>query len=261
MRKRLVIFITSAGLLLSAAGVVLLAPQIAGGTETPVGVIPTVIGSTGSTGTSTTTGTSGTTGTTGTTGVTGATSTTTPIDQSGLAVSETTGYQVKVGTARSIESIPRSGTIVAWTISLGDPTASQTTYFDTNEGGPASAGIAILKASPHLEYTLVAQSPIVQLQPYFGKSAEFALATTIPVKKGEIVALTVPTWAPALALSYGSGTRYGQDTSWRASRPKTGCKTDTSTQTAQQSVRSTVEYYCLYQTARLTYTALLISTP
>src|SRR5271170_117343 len=61
-----------------------------------------------------------------------------------LAVSRTTGFQVKVGTERNILSAPRAGTVVAWTITLGAPNATQIKYFETNEGGPAEAGIAIL---------------------------------------------------------------------------------------------------------------------
>jgi hypothetical protein len=173
-----------------------------------------------------------------------------------LAVSRTTGFQVKVGTERNILSAPRAGTVVAWTITLGAPNATQIKYFETNEGGPAEAGIAILapQRKPNLTYKLVAQSPLVKLTPYFGKTAQFPLETTIPVKKGYVVALTVPTWAPALALGFGD------DTSWRASRPKAGCKT-TSSQTAQSEIGAAVQYYCLYQTARLTYSATLISTP
>jgi hypothetical protein len=173
-----------------------------------------------------------------------------------LAVSRTTGFQVKVGSERNILSTPRAGTIVAWTITLGNPNATQIKYFETNEGGPAEAGIAILapQRKPNLTYKLIAQSPLVKLTPYFGKTAQFPLETTIPVKKGYVVALTVPTWAPALALGFGN------DTSWRASRPKAGCKT-TSSQTAQTEIGTAVQYYCLYQTARLTYSATLISTP
>jgi hypothetical protein len=173
-----------------------------------------------------------------------------------LAVSRTTGFQVKVGTERNILSAPRAGTVVAWTITLGAPNATQIKYFETNEGGPSEAGIAILapQRKPNLTYKLVAQSPLVKLTPYFGKTAQFPLETTIPVKKGYVVALTVPTWAPALALGFGD------DTSWRASRPKAGCKT-TSSQTAQSEIGTAVQYYCLYQTARLTYSATLISTP
>jgi hypothetical protein len=173
-----------------------------------------------------------------------------------LAVSRTTGFQVKVATANNLLSAPRAGTIVAWTITLGKPNATQIKFFDTNEGGPSEAGIAILapQRKPNLTYKLVAQSPLVKLETYFGKTAQFPLETTIPVKKGYIVALTVPSWAPALALGFAN------NTSWRASRPKSGC-TSTSAQTTQTSIGSAVQYYCLYQTARLTYSATLISTP
>jgi hypothetical protein len=192
-------------------------------------------------------------------GVIGATTPTTVPSCPGspcLAVSRTTGFQVKVATANNLLSAPRAGTIVAWTITLGKPTATQIKFFNTNEGGPSEAGIAILapQRKPNLTYKLVAQGPLVKLEPYFGKTAQFPLETTIPVKKGYIVALTVPSWAPALALGFAN------NTSWRASRPKSGC-TSTSAQTTQTSIGSAVQYYCLYQTARLTYSATLISTP
>ncbi len=108
-----------------------------------------------------------------------------------LAVSRTTGFQVKVGSERNLESAPRAGTIVAWTITLGNPNATQIKFFNANEGGPSEAGIAVLapQAKPNLTYKLVAQSPMVKLQPYFGKTAQFPLETTIPVKKGYVIAL------------------------------------------------------------------------
>jgi hypothetical protein len=173
-----------------------------------------------------------------------------------LAVSRTTGFQVKVATNHNPLSAVRTGTVVAWTITLGKPNATQIKFFNANEGGPAEAGIAILRAQPkpNLTYKLIAQSPLVKLQPYFGKTAQFPLETTIPVKKGDVIALTVPSWAPALALGFGN------DTSWRASRQKKQC-TSTSAQTDHTALGSPVQYYCLYQTARLTYSATLISTP
>jgi len=173
-----------------------------------------------------------------------------------LAVSRTTGFQVKVGTTRSPLSAPRDGVVVAWTISLGKPNATQIKFFNANEGGPSTAGIAILKPqrSPKLGYKLISQSPLVQLQPYFGMTAQFPLATTLPVMRGDVIALSVPSWAPALALGFTNGT------SWRASRPRKQCST-TGTQTTQTQIGVTVQYYCLYTTARLTYSATLISTP
>jgi hypothetical protein len=173
-----------------------------------------------------------------------------------LAVSRTTGFQVKVSKTNNLVSAPRNGTVVAWTIMLGKPSATQIKFFNANEGGIPEAGIAILRpqAKPNLTYKLIAQSPLVKIEPYFGKTAQFPLETTLVVKKGDIVALTVPSWAPALALGFG------KDTSWRASRPKSQCS-NTSTQTAHTQIGAAVQYFCLYQTARLTYSATLISTP
>jgi hypothetical protein len=173
-----------------------------------------------------------------------------------LAVSRTTGFQVKVGSTTNLLTAPRDGTIVAWTIMLGKPSSSQIKFFDANEGGAASAGIAVLRPQrkPNLTYKLVSSSPTVKLQSYFGKTSQFPLETTLAVKKGDVVALTVPSWAPALALGFGN------DTSWRASRPKSQCSS-TSSQSTHTQVGSAVQYYCLYRTARLTYSATLISTP
>ena len=171
-----------------------------------------------------------------------------------LAVSRTTGYQAKVGTNRGLMEIPNNGTIVAWTISLGKPGAKQTTFFDDKLGGPAQAGISILKPGARLFRRVLASSPLIKLKPYFGSTVQFPLEKSIPVHKGEILALTVPTWAPALAVGLGG------DTSWRASRAKGKCD-DTQTQTAQLDVQDLAQYYCLYRTARLTYSATLITKP
>ena len=96
-----------------------------------------------------------------------------------LAVSRTTGFQVKVQSSHNPLSATRAGTVVAWTIALGKPSASQIKFFNTNEGGVAEAGIAILRAvpKPNLTYKLIAQSPPVKLEPYFGRTAQFALET------------------------------------------------------------------------------------
>jgi hypothetical protein len=173
-----------------------------------------------------------------------------------LAVTRTTGFQVKVGSTRNLVTMPHAGTVVAWTITLGKPNATQIKFFNANEGGTASAAIAILRPQPkpNLTYKLIAESPVVQLQTYFGKTAQFPLESTIQVKKGDLIALAVPTWAPALALGFTN------ETSWRASRPRSQCST-TSAQSVQSQIGSTVQYYCLYRQARLTYSATLISTP
>jgi hypothetical protein len=171
-----------------------------------------------------------------------------------LAVSRTTGYQAKVGTQRGVFVAPQRGRIVAWTIALGDPTAKQVKFFNTTLGGPPSAGITVFRPAEHLYGTITGQSPVETLTPYLGETVQFPLEKTLTVKKGYTVALTVPTWAPALAIGFGS------DTSWRASRTKKQCD-DTSTQTAITTLGTVTRFLCLYKTARLTYTVTMITDP
>ena len=171
-----------------------------------------------------------------------------------FAVSRTTGFQAKVGTNRGLMKIPAAGRIVAWTIRLSQPGKSQISFFNRRLGGEASAGLTILKPGKRLFGRVTAQSPVIQLQPFFGQTVQFPLEQSLPAKKGQLVALSVPTWAPALA------TNLGGDTSWRASRPAGECD-DTETQTAQGELKDLAQYRCLYQRVRLTYTATLVTTP
>jgi hypothetical protein len=170
------------------------------------------------------------------------------------AVIRTTRYQAKIGTKRGIEVIPADCRIVAWTIGLGKPGKKQTTFFEKNLGGESQAQITILRPRRKLRARVMAQGELVKLKRYFGSTVQFALEKSIPVKKGWVVALTVPTWAPALAVGLPG------DTSWRASRGKGKCD-DTSAQTAQKLPNQLAQYYCLYRTARLTYSATLVPDP
>jgi hypothetical protein len=171
-----------------------------------------------------------------------------------LAVSRTTGYQAKVGATRGVMTIPKTGRIVAWTIGLGNPGAQQTQFFNQRLGGEAEAQITILNPRRKLRSRVVAQGEPQKLEPYFGTTPQFPLHTSIRVRKGWVVALTVPTWAPALAVGLPA------DTSWRASRGRGKCN-DTAAQTAQLRAAQLAQYFCLYRTARLTYSATLIPDP
>jgi hypothetical protein len=169
-----------------------------------------------------------------------------------LAVSRTTGYQAKVLDSREAYVIPRDGRIVAFSVSLGKPDKRQIAFFDENFGA-ASAGITILRRGERLFGRMVTASPIYPLKNYFGQTVQFPLPQALDVERGQVVALTVPTWAPALTGLLDDGS------SWRASRPVGGCD-DTDRQTAQQAPGALTQYRCLYK-ARLTYSATLITKP
>jgi hypothetical protein len=170
------------------------------------------------------------------------------------ALTRTTGYQAKIGTKRGTHVIPRAGRLVAWSITLGKPGKKQIKFFDDNLGGTSTAQITVLRPGAKLRYRVVGQGEPQKLQPFFGTTVQFALGTSIPVKKGYVVALTTPTWVPALAVNLPT------DTSWRASRGKGTCD-ETSKQTAQTGTNTLAQYYCLYRGARLTYSATFVPDP
>jgi hypothetical protein len=170
-----------------------------------------------------------------------------------LAVSRTTGYQAKVGDKRGDFVVPADGKIVAWSIALGTPTAAQIAFFDKNLGGVAKARLTVLRPGKRLYSRVVTQSPLQRLSRYFGQTVQFPLGTALNVKQGYVIALSVPTWAPALTQLIDDGS------SWRASRPLDGCD-QTNAQTAQGHLKQLGRYRCLYK-ARLTYSATLVTRP
>ncbi len=111
-------------------------------------------------------------------------------------------------------SVPFPGKLVSWSISLAAATrkpltvdgvehGAQKPFFDDVFGAPASARIAVLrqvekKARGAPKFKLIRQSPVEILNPYFGTTVTFALERPLNVVKGQVIALTVPTWAPAM---------------------------------------------------------------
>ncbi len=177
-----------------------------------------------------------------------------------LAVTRTTGFQLVLGSKHSPFVSPRTGRIVAFTLRLGKPTTKQVDFFDQQSGGKSQVRLAILrpvksKVKGQILYKLNAQTDPFLLEKYFGKTVQFPLYTSLLVRKGWVVALSVPTWAPMLAVN-------GLDNTfaWRASRVKP-CSTNPERQPPQTTPGTTRQYFCTYRPARLTYSATLISTP
>ena len=170
------------------------------------------------------------------------------------AVSRTTGYQAKVGPDRSLYQAPEDGRIVAWTVALGKPGPKQTAFFNERLGGESQATVVVLAGGKKLVRSVVAKAPLQKLTDYFGTVVQFPLEQSLPIKKGQYIGLTVPSWAPLLQIGLGS------DTSWRASRAADGCG-DTSTQSALVGAHSSTAFKCLFRTARLTDSAKFISSP
>ena len=171
------------------------------------------------------------------------------------AVGSVTGFQVDNGQTRLPFLVPHDGTIKAWTLTLAQPTGSQRSFFNGFFGTPPEARLAILRrvaGTNPPRYTLRSQGSIKVLSPYLGQTVEFS--SNLAVEKGDIVGLTVPTWAPAFAQNLSASNV------WRASREPGTCKnaTDIRQGEPQQKIGRRATYGCKYTTARLLYTATLV---
>ncbi len=170
-----------------------------------------------------------------------------------FVVTRTTALQVRSGATTYPTTAPKSGRLVAFTLQLGKLSDKQIHFFNTTYGGTSRVQLTVLRGKPKRFYDVVAQTGIFKIQPFFGTTVTFPLKTTLPIQKGDVVALSVPTWAPVLAVNLA------KENGWRASRADS-CD-NLVDQTAQLVVGNEAQYKCLYQTARVTYTATLIPTP
>lgn len=171
------------------------------------------------------------------------------------AIGSVTGFQTNNGQASLPFLVTHNGTITAWTLTLAQPTGSQRTFFNGFFGTPPQARLAILRRVPGTNpprYNLRRQGQVKVLTPYLGQTVKFS--SNLKVEKGDIVGITVPTWAPAFAQDLNT------NNVWRASREPGACKnaTDIRQGEPQEKVGTRATYGCKYTTARLLYTATLV---
>ena len=169
------------------------------------------------------------------------------------AIGRVTGYQGRGGAKRTPFVIPRAGTVLAFTIRLGSPDATQERFFEDLYGGPPQVRLSILRQGRTKKkvHRLLAQSPAFRLDPYFGTTPTFLLEKPLRVRRNQIVGITVPTWAPAFAVGLQ------RDHWWRSSRTAKRCE-NVKQRAEQTKLASRKTYGCTYFTARLYYTVTYV---
>ena len=188
------------------------------------------------------------------------------------AVGKTTGFQVALTGAKNPFVVPFRGRVVAWSIKTGAPSTkpnpsnnnqSDLDFFNKTFGGSPKARIAVLKPimssirAGKPVYKLKAESPVEDLSDLLGQTTTFTLDTPLRVKPNNVVALSVPTWAPAFAINQSADTR------WQASRKKGKCNdtADILAGTPHDGIGTQRAYGCIYNTARLLYSATVVADP
>jgi hypothetical protein len=172
------------------------------------------------------------------------------------------GYPGRAGSIKNPFLIRRNGYLLAFTVTLSKPMQAQIDYFTADPPDGAGFGepqvrISVLRKGTtrktRLDHRLISQSPAYEIEDYLGSSPTFVLSDPMRVKKGNIVALTSPTWVPAF------GTGLGRGNWWRSSRAKKRCEApDSLRQFAMTTLRRVNVFGCTYHGARPLYTVTYV---
>ena len=211
-----------------------------------------------------------------------------------------TAYQVKRSDgARGFPfSVPWTGKIVGWSVSLARPTKreiddggtlrpAQEPFFNELFDSPSQAGISVLKRVNRNQegppqWQMVRRSPVENLNSYFGTTVHFALDEPLNVIPKQVVALTIPTWAPVLwkpracnfnavsgVLDPAACARAEANYTWRGSRSQGKCRLGVDPDTGepnealeasrpQVGIDSIRRYGCYYGSNALLYTVTIV---
>ncbi len=187
-----------------------------------------------------------------------------------IVLTRTTALQTTSDGVRNPTVVKKNGWIISFTVGLSNlspnPKAERSFLhtLDSNYGGTAQLALTVLKPGPKNKYTVAAESPMFHVIPFLGSVLDeplslppnFTQFTALPVKAGEVIGLTVPTWAPVLTYNLTSS-KFGYRQSRRAN-----CTHPAAGQTAQLAVGAHTQYLCAYGGTRVQYSATeVVNTP
>ena len=180
-----------------------------------------------------------------------------------IVLERTTAIQTTSDGVSRPAVVKQNGWIVAFTVGLSRLSSDAKTVhsllhgLDAAYGGTPQLALTVLKPGAKGSYTVQAQSGSYHLIPFLGKvlteplslPPKFSAFTALRVKKGDVLALTVPTWAPVLTYNL-SASQFAYAQSRTAN-----CDTAAASQTAQTKVGSSTRYGCAYTGTRVQYSA------
>jgi hypothetical protein len=180
-----------------------------------------------------------------------------------IILTRTTAVQTLTSSVVNPTKVTKDGWIVAFTLGLSklSPVAKTELSFlhelDTAYGGTPQVILTVLRPGPNNKYTVVSQSGTYHLIPFLGQVLQeplslppsFSTFTALKVKAGDVIGLTVPTWAPVLSYNLAAN-KYA----YRQSR-KANCKKAAGSETAQTTLGQSQQYLCNYTGTRVEYSA------
>lgn len=180
-----------------------------------------------------------------------------------IVLERTTAIQTQSDGVANPMVVKHNGWIVAFTVGISQLSSKAKTVhnllhgLDTTYGGTPQLALTVLKPGANDSYAVTAQSGNYHLIPFLGQVLTeplslpntFKAFTALPVHKGDVIGLTIPTWAPVLTYNLTANAF-----TYRQSRA-TNCTSAASSQTAQLKVGSTKQYKCSYTGTRVEYSA------
>jgi hypothetical protein len=180
-----------------------------------------------------------------------------------IILTRTTAVQTTSDGLAFPTKVKRAGWVVAFSVGLSRLSTDATTErkflhtLDTAYGGPPQVALTVLRPGAKNTFTVVSQSGTLHLIPFLGQVLQeplslppaFKTMTPLAVKPGDVIGLTVPTWAPILTYNLNAS-----KFAYRQSR-KANCKNSATGNTAQTKVGQSEQYLCSYTGTRVEYSA------
>jgi hypothetical protein len=185
-----------------------------------------------------------------------------------IVLTQVTAFETLRDSVADPTEIKQSGVIDSFSVGLAGTTtitSADIAYLNKTYGGAPEVQLAVLQpegtaALP--SYRVAAQSPVYGIESQLGQVAEIPLVTPLPVVRGEILALTVPTWAPVLSFDLSTTAfSYSQSRKQTVTSSGSSCNTSAGASLAQETIGELSYYSCNYQGTRVEYSALEITTP
>ena len=186
-----------------------------------------------------------------------------PLSQCTIVLTRTTAIEATSDGVINPTRVNQQGWIVAFTVGLSRLSASRSTEAsiiksqNAQHGGAPELALTVLKPGPRNTFTVAGESALYTLTPFLGRVLQeplslppsFTSLTALHVVRGDVIGLTVPTWAPVLGYDL-SKTMF----SYRQSR-RANCANTAAGQTAQMKAGQAQTYGCYYTGTRVEYSA------
>jgi hypothetical protein len=166
-----------------------------------------------------------------------------------------TAIQTVTGGVPSPMKVRHAGRLVAFHVGLAQLSEAQLGNLLRSYGGERPrVEITVLRpvrVGGKRAWRVAAHSRAYPVQTYLGTVKRISLRPAIPLSSGQVIALTVPTWAPV--LTYGlAGPRF----QWRAGQSQTpGDCTEPALDVALLTIGATSQFECSYTGGRVEYSA------